>query len=72
MSNQPIIFNIEYTPYSLPKNATAKEIAKHKEARAFFDMSGTKNIYRYITQKKEVSRGGEKRIGVFSEKFRRF
>ena len=53
MSNQPIIFNIEYTPYSLPKNATAEEIAEHKEARAFFDMSGTKNIYRYITQKKK-------------------
>ena len=70
MSNQPIIFNIEYTPYSLPKNATAKEIAEHKEARAFFDMSGTKNILHH--SKKEVSRGGEKRIGVFSEKFRRF
>lgn len=67
MSNQPIIFNIEYTPYSLPKNATAEEKAKHKEARAFFDMSGTKNIYRYITQKKKCLGEGKSVLEYFQK-----
>lgn len=49
MSNQPIIFDIQYTPYRLKKNATEKELAAHAEARAFYDMTGTKNVYRYIT-----------------------
>ena len=26
-----------------------EELAKHKEARAYYDMTGTKNVYRYIT-----------------------
>lgn len=67
MSNQPIVFNIEYTPYSLPKNATAEELAKHKEERAFFDMSGTKNIYRYITQKKKRLGEGKNVLDYFQK-----
>ena len=67
MSNQPIIFNIEYTPYSLPKNATAEEIAKHREERAFFDMSGRKNIYRYITQKKKCLGEGKNVLEYFQK-----
>lgn len=46
---QPVIFDIAYTPYKLKRNATAEEIAKHKKERAFFDMSGDDNIYKYIT-----------------------
>ena len=42
MSNQPIIFNIQYTPYSLPKNATDEERERHADERAFYDMSGEK------------------------------
>ena len=57
MSNQPIIFDIQYTPYRLKKNATEKELAAHAEARAFYDMTGTKNVYRYITT--EGNRGNE-------------
>lgn len=67
ISNQPIVFNIEYTPYSLPKNATAEELAKHKEERAFFDMSGTKNIYRYITQKKKRLGEGKNVLDYFQK-----
>ena len=73
MSNQPIIFDIQYTPYRLKKNATEKELAAHAEARAFYDMTGTKNVYRYITT--EGKRAGkdanaldylQKSTGVFN------
>lgn len=59
MNNQPIIFNIKYTPYSLPKNASVKQLAIHKEERTFYDMTGGKNIFSYITR-------SEKIIGTFS------
>lgn len=48
ISNQPVIFNIRYTPYALKKGATGKEIEKHQQERAFFDMSGEKNVYEYM------------------------
>jgi len=38
----------------LKKNATEKEIADHKKQRAFFDMSGEDNIYKYITTEGKV------------------
>ncbi len=37
ISNNPVIFNIRYTPYALKKGATEREIAKHKAERAFYD-----------------------------------
>ena len=49
MSNQPVIFNIQYTPYSLPKSATAAEREQHAGERASFDMTGKTNVYEYIT-----------------------
>lgn len=58
MNNQPVIFNIQYTPYKLPRNATKSEVEKHAEERAFYDMSGEKNIYGYITT--EGKRTGKK------------
>ena len=73
MSNQPIIFDIQYTPYRLKKNATEKELAAHAEARAFYDMTGTKNVYRYITTEgKRAGKGAnaldylQKSTGVFN------
>lgn len=72
MSNQPIIFDIQYTPYRLKKNATEKELAAHAEARAFYDMTGTKNVYRYITtegkraERCECSGLSAKSTGVFN------
>lgn len=49
MSNQPVIFDILYTPYKLPKSATEAEINAHTEERAFYDMTGETNIFDYIT-----------------------
>ena len=69
---QPIVFNITYTPYRLPRNATSVEIAQHRSDRAFYDMSGEKNIYKYIST--EAKRSGkmtaleyfQKSTGVFN------
>ncbi|MBD5131759.1 MAG: hypothetical protein HDT28_04100 [Clostridiales bacterium] len=63
-----------YTPYKLPKGATAEEITKHAGERAFFDMTGVKNIFKYITT--EEKRTGkrtaleylQKNTGVFNDK----
>lgn len=74
MSNQPVIFNIQYTPYSLPKSATAAERKDHAEKRAFYDMTGGKNVFDYITT--EGKRTGkrtaleylQKNTGVFNDK----
>lgn len=48
-----------YTPYSLPKGATLEERTEHAGERAFYDMTGEKNIFDYITTK-------TKRIGKFT------
>ncbi len=74
MSNQPVVFNILYTPYELSKGATKEEVAKHSDERAFFDMTGGKNIFSYITT--ESKRTGrrtaleylQKSTGVFNDK----
>lgn len=63
-----------YTPYTLPKGATADDIAKHADERAFFDMTGEKNVFDYITT--EGKRTGkrtaleylQKNTGVFNDK----
>lgn len=49
MSQQPVVFNITYTPYKLAKNATAEEIARHANERAFYNMTGDKNYFDYMT-----------------------
>ena len=54
IGTQPVIFDIAYTPYRLPKNATADERAKHEKQRAFYDMSGADNIYKYITTEGKI------------------
>ena len=74
MSNQPIVFNIQYTPYRLPKSATKEERARHADERAFYDMTGGKNVFDYITT--EGKRTGkrtaleylQKNMGVFNDK----
>ncbi len=48
-NNQPIIFDLKYTPYSLSKKASDYDRNKNATERAFFDMSGDKNVYDYIT-----------------------
>ena len=74
MSNQPVIFNIQYTPYKPPRGASAEDIEKHADERAFFDMTGEKNVFDYITT--EGKRTGkrtaleylQKNTGVFNDK----
>ena len=78
MSNQPVIFNIQYTPYSLPKSATSVERAAHADKRAFYDMTGGKNIFDYMTtEDKQVGKSSvfksmfdylQKNTGVFNDK----
>lgn len=74
MSNQPIIFNIQYTPYTLPKNATAEECRQHASDRAFYDMTGGKNIFDYMTTQDKQTGGYtifeylKKNTGVFNDK----
>lgn len=71
---QPIIFNIRYTPYRLKKGASAEELATHQEERAFYDMSGGKNIFSYITRKDKIIEKAnaldyfQKTTGVFNGK----
>lgn len=48
-NNQPIIFDLKYTPYSLSKKASDYDKNKNATERAFYDMSGEKNVYDYIT-----------------------
>lgn len=38
----------------MKRNATAEEIANHAKERAFFDMSGEDNIYKYITTEGKI------------------
>lgn len=72
--NQPVVFNIQYTPYKLPKGATAAERDEHADKRAFYDMTGEKNVLDYITT--EGKRTGkrtaleylQKNTGVFNDK----
>ena len=64
ISNQPVIFNIRYTPYALKKGATGKEIEKHQQERAFFDMSGEKK--RHGKKAETVQEYFEKNHGVFN------
>lgn len=74
MSKQPVIFNIQYTRYNLPKNATKEQIAVHEEERNFFDMTGGKNIFKYITTEEKQQGNGsifeylQKNTGVFNDK----
>ena len=73
MSNRPIVFNIRYTPYKLSNNATAAEREQHASDRAFFDMTGGKNIFDYITTEEKCTGGYsmfdylQKNTGVFNE-----
>ncbi|MBO6263315.1 MAG: hypothetical protein J6N93_03445, partial [Clostridia bacterium] len=72
MNNQPIIFDLKYTPYSPPKGANEFQLKEHSSERAFYDMTGEKNIYDYITT--EGKRSGkftvldylQKNTGVFN------
>ncbi len=56
ISNQPIIFNISYTPYKIKSNATEQERAKFERERPYYEMSdGGNNIYRYMTSDRKLN-----------------
>lgn len=65
MSYQPVVFNIRYTPYSLPKSATAAERKQNASDRAFYDMTGGKNIFSYITTEEKLSGKRTKKLTAF-------
>ncbi len=48
MAVNPIIFDLKYTPYSLKRGASVDEKRVHREERAFYDMTGGKNILGYM------------------------
>ena len=64
---------MRYTPYALPRNATASEIASHAKERAFYDMTGETNIFSYITTAKKLTGAFtffeylQKNTGVFND-----
>lgn len=56
ISNQPIIFNITYTPWKIKSNATAEERAKYERERPYYEMSdGGNNIYKYMTSDRKLN-----------------
>lgn len=56
ISNQPIIFNITYTPWKIKSNATAEERAKFERERPYYEMSdGGNNIYKYMTSDRKLN-----------------
>lgn len=73
MSNQPVIFNIQYTPFKLNRNASDIDIVEHRSAREFYDMSGGNTVYKYMTtegkikgKKKNALEYLQKNTGVFN------
>ena len=56
ISNQPIIFNITYTPWKIKSNATAEERAKFERERPYYEMSDSgNNIYKYMTSDRKLN-----------------
>jgi hypothetical protein len=72
MNNQPIIFDLKYTPYVAPKNASDYERNKQRTERAFFNMTGETNIFKYITTEGKQPFTAldylQKNTGVFNDK----
>lgn len=62
MGTDAIIFDLKYTPYKLHKGATIEELKKHREERAFYDLSGDKNIYGYMTTEEKTELQKEKKF----------
>lgn len=56
IGNQPIIFNITYTPWKVKSNATAEERAKFERERPYYEMSDSgNNIYKYMTSDRKLN-----------------
>lgn len=46
----------------MPRNASAAEVEAHKQERSFYDMTGNKNIFKYMTQEGKIAGEKNKRI----------
>lgn len=56
ISNQPIVFNITYTPPRVKSNATPEEWAKFSRERPYYEMSDDgNNIYKYMTSDRKLN-----------------
>lgn len=56
ISNQPIVFNLQYTPYRPPRNATKEQRARHAHDRAFYDMTAEgQTILDYMTREDKAA-----------------
>lgn len=73
-SNQPIVFQIRYCPYQLPNNSNKYQKKKHEKERKFFSLSGSYNLYSYMTMDAKLNgeytalQYFEKNAGVFDDK----
>lgn len=59
MSEHRAVINIQYTPYQVSGHMPKHRQEKHAAERAFYDMSGEDNIFKYITTE-------EKQTGKFT------
>lgn len=56
ISNQPIVFNLQYTPYRPPRSATKEQKARHAHDRAFYDMTADgQTILDYMTREDKAA-----------------
>ena len=56
ISNQPIVFNLQYTPYRPPRNATKEQRSRHAHDRAFYDMTADgQTILDYMTREDKTA-----------------
>ncbi len=73
----PVLFNIHYTPYKPKKGLPQWSVEKHAKERAFYDLTGEYNIYKYMTTEQKITGAGstgysmlgyfQKCTGVFNE-----
>lgn len=73
-----MIFDITYTPYNPRKDFTEKQLSEWKDNRTFYDMTGSKNIYKYMVKEEKQMQDTavgytmvdyfQKSAGVFDEK----
>jgi len=73
----PVLFNIHYTPYKPKKGLPQWSVEKHAKERAFYDLTGEYNIYKYMTTEHKITGDGstgytmleylQKSTGVFNK-----
>lgn len=75
IDNQPIVFNIRYTPYTPQQERRAGNNGEDTDERSFYDMTGEKNVLDYITTEGKRAAGNftvyeylQKNTGVFNDK----